>query len=155
MWLLIEDDCVGPFESNPNCADVNWSLWNATSYFIGFNYSCCLSGEVGLQNGNCASSIQANPSTSIAALVCTFPIYNSVDESGYICYDYSILLTQTLGFQSRTQWSDFHDEYAKIDDQSTFSVDREAYHKRNEHHQLRNSVACINKWKAHSSFFQS
>jgi hypothetical protein len=69
---LVEDDCVGPFELNPFCADVSWSLWNATEYFTGYDYFCCLPGQVGLQNGECTSIIQASLSPSTAVLVCTF-----------------------------------------------------------------------------------
>jgi hypothetical protein len=67
---VVEDDCVGPFELNPFCADVSWSLWNATDYFTEYDYFCCLPGQVGLQNGECTSIKQASPSTAV--LVCTF-----------------------------------------------------------------------------------
>ncbi|KAE9379561.1 hypothetical protein N431DRAFT_478544 [Stipitochalara longipes BDJ] len=58
-----QDDCIGFVEErNPTCADPAWSLWNATkATATGYNYFCCLEGQIGLQNGVCGLPLLIGP----------------------------------------------------------------------------------------------
>ncbi|PMD20428.1 hypothetical protein NA56DRAFT_749874 [Hyaloscypha hepaticicola] len=62
-----ENDCVGPLELAPVCADPSWSLWTLTTASPDFNYFCCLGGQIGLKNAQCGPlSSPGRAPTSIA-----------------------------------------------------------------------------------------
>ncbi|PMD34302.1 hypothetical protein L207DRAFT_638828 [Hyaloscypha variabilis F] len=58
-----EDDCIGFVEDrNPTCADPAWSLWNATKATgTGYDFFCCLEGQIGLQSGTCGLPLLIGP----------------------------------------------------------------------------------------------
>ncbi len=71
LWRIVENDCVGPLELAPVCADPSWSLWTLTTASPDFNFFCCLGGQVGLKNAQCGPlSSPGRAPTSIAIPVC-------------------------------------------------------------------------------------